>query len=113
MHYAQAAVTGALSMAERSYSTAEVRGRSREDPMPKGQRPRGLTPHPRSGAVARVLAATAQEWPRGATPHLRPGGQPGGATLHPKPGTVAGRRNPMSKVSACTGAGGPRGAIPR
>ena len=31
---------------------AEVRVRSWEDPMPKGQRPRGVTPRPRSGAVA-------------------------------------------------------------
>ena len=32
--------TGAHSAAERSYPTSEVRGRSREDPMPKGRRPR-------------------------------------------------------------------------
>ena len=31
---------------------SEVRGRSREDPMPKGRRPRGVTPRQRSGAVA-------------------------------------------------------------
>ena len=31
---------------------AEVRGRSWEEPMPKGQRPRGVTPRPRSGAAA-------------------------------------------------------------
>ena len=48
----QAAATGALSGAERSYPTSEVRGRSQEDPMPKGQWPRGVTPHPRSGAAA-------------------------------------------------------------
>ena len=47
-----AAATGALSMAERSYPTSEVRGRSREDPMPEGWRPRGVTPRPRSGAAA-------------------------------------------------------------
>ena len=35
-HLAWAAATGALSAAERSYPTTEVRGRSREDPMPKG-----------------------------------------------------------------------------
>ena len=39
-------------MAERSYLTSEVRGRSWEDPMPEGQRPRGVTPRPRSGAAA-------------------------------------------------------------
>ena len=32
---------------------SEVRGRSREDPMPEGQRPRGVTLHPRSGAAAK------------------------------------------------------------
>ena len=31
-----AAAPGALSAAERSYPTSEVRGRSQEDPMPKG-----------------------------------------------------------------------------
>ena len=31
---------------------SEVRGRSREDPMPEGQRPRGVTPRPRSGTAA-------------------------------------------------------------
>ena len=38
--------------AERSHPTSEVRGRSQEDPMPEGRRPRGVTPRPRSGAVA-------------------------------------------------------------
>ena len=47
-----AAATGALSMGKRSYPTSEVRGRNWENPMPKGQRPRGVTPHPRSGAAA-------------------------------------------------------------
>ena len=40
------------SVAERSYPTSEVRGRSREDLMPKRQWPRGVTPRPRSGAAA-------------------------------------------------------------
>ena len=39
-------------MTERSYPTSEVRVRGREDPMPEGRRPRGVTPHPRSGAAA-------------------------------------------------------------
>ena len=30
------------SAAERSYPTSEVRGRSQEDPMPEGLRPRGI-----------------------------------------------------------------------
>ena len=45
-------LTSILSAAERSYPTSEVRGRSREDPMPEGQLPRGLTPRLRSGAAA-------------------------------------------------------------
>ena len=39
----QAAATGSLSAAKRSYPMSKVRGRSREDPMPKGRRPRGVT----------------------------------------------------------------------
>ena len=41
-----------LGAAERIYPMSEVRGRSQEDPMPEGQRPRGVTPRLRSGAVA-------------------------------------------------------------
>ena len=46
------AATGALSVGERSYLTSEVRGRSREDPMPEGWWPRGATPRLRSEAAA-------------------------------------------------------------
>ena len=48
----QAASTGAPSAAQRSHPTSEVRGRSREDPMPEGRWPRGVTPRPRSGGTA-------------------------------------------------------------
>ena len=47
-----AVATGTLSTAERSYPTSEVRGRSREDPMPEGWQPREVASHRRSGAVA-------------------------------------------------------------
>ena len=47
-------MTGTLSVAERSYPTSEVRGRSRKDPMPEGRRPRGVTPRPRSGQQPKV-----------------------------------------------------------
>ena len=50
---ATAAATGTLSTAERSYPMSEVRGRSREDPMPEGRRPRGVTPCQRSRAAAK------------------------------------------------------------
>ena len=52
---ATAAATGTLSTAERSYPMSEVRGRSWEDPMPKGPWPRGVTPWSRSGAVAESI----------------------------------------------------------
>ena len=42
----------AHSAAKGSYPTSKVRGRSLEDPMPKGRQPRGVTPCPRSGAAA-------------------------------------------------------------
>ena len=48
MHQARAAATGALSAAERSYPTSEVRGSGRE-----------------------CQNAMAQEWPRGASLRLR------------------------------------------
>jgi len=50
----RAAATRALSVADRSYPTSEVRGRSQEDPMPEGRWPRGVTPHPRSRQRPRV-----------------------------------------------------------
>ena len=50
---AAAAATGARSTAERSHPTSEVRGRSREDPMPEGRWPGGVTLRPRSGPAAK------------------------------------------------------------
>ena len=123
----QAAATGALSAAVRSYPMSEVRGGSREDPVPEGWRPRGVTPRPRSGAVAesarlrwrrngreegphvRGQGRRREELPcvqgqgrrpGGATPHSHARGQgrrPGGATPRPRPGVAAGRTNPTSK----------------
>ena len=43
----------AQSMAKRCYPTSKVRGRSGEDPMHEGWRPRGVTPRPKSGEVAK------------------------------------------------------------
>ena len=40
------------AVAGRSNPTSKVRGRSQEDPMPEERWPRGVTPHPRSGAAA-------------------------------------------------------------
>ena len=83
------AVTSALSMAERSYPTSEVRASGRECQAAMAQeRPRGATPHPRSGAVAER---------RDPVNEVRGGGLPGGTTLHLRPGAAAWRTNPMSK----------------
>ena len=109
-----AAMTRALSMAEKSYPTLEVRGRSWEDPIPKGRRPGGVTPHPRSEAAAKSARLRRcrngrEELPRvrgqgqqpgGATPRPYAQGQVprlGGATPHLRPGAAAGRTNPTSK----------------
>lgn len=91
----RAAATGTLSTAERSYPTSEVRGRSREGSMLEGQRPRGVTPRPRSGAAAECQAATARERPRGATPHPRPGAA---GRSHPAPKARDGCREELPNV---------------
>ena len=83
-----------LSAAERSHPTSEVRGRSWEDLMPKGRRPRGVTSRPRSGQRLRVLdwdgAGTAERsyhirgqgwWLRGPSPHPRSPGCVGAGGL--------------------------------
>ena len=70
-----AAATGALSVAERSYPTSEVRGRSPE-----------------------FQAVTVQEWRRGATQVRGQGGRPGGAIPHPRSGAAAERRDLVNEV---------------
>ena len=53
---------------------SEVTGRSREDPMPEGRRPRGVTPTPKvRGSGQEYQTAKVQEGPRGVTPRLRLG----------------------------------------
>ena len=66
-------------MAERSHPTSEVRGRSREDTMPEGWRPKGVTPRPRSQGQGQQLG--------GDTP--RP---------NPRPRVVSGRSNPTTEA---------------
>ena len=90
---------------------SEVRGRSREDPMPEVQQPRGVTPRPVSGAAAEsarlqrcrngreklpksmVRGCGREELPcvRGQGLQLR------GATPCPRSGAAAGRTNHTSK----------------
>ena len=78
---------GALSAAERSYPTSELRGRSREDPMPEGRRPRGVTPRPRSGAVAESARVQGRRNAREELPCIRgQGGRPRGDTQRPRSG---------------------------
>ena len=117
----------AKSVAERSYPTSEVRGRSREDPMPKGRRPRGVTARPRSGQRPRVLdcdgAGTAER--SCPTSEIRGGGREEipsvrgqGQRREDLPrvrgqGQWLGGATPHLRSRGCLGAEGPRGAIPR
>ena len=86
--------------AERSYPTSEVRGRSREDTLPKGWWPRGATSRPRSGAAAGRSYRRSEV--RGSSREALPcvqdqGWQPRGATPCPRPGATAETSNPTSK----------------
>ena len=64
------------SASERNHRTSEVRGRSQEDPMPKGQRPSEVAPHPRSGAVVESARLRRCRNSREELPHVL--GQGGG-----------------------------------
>ena len=75
-----AVATSILNAAERNYPMSKVRGRSREDPMHEERRPRGVTPHPRSGAAAerrypanKVRGGGREELPHAPTPKARGG----------------------------------------
>ena len=108
-------MTGALSAAERSYPTSEVRSRSWEDPMPEGWWPSRVTnirgqgsdreelPHVEVSAVARrsYLGPEARDSSWEEPPRARGQGlRLGGAT-------------PFLRSGGCAGAEGPRGAILR
>ena len=83
--------------------------------MPKGRRPRGVTPRPRSGAAAESTRLPQHRNGREELPRVRgQGGRPRGDTprprsgavarrsyptpLSPRPGAVAGRSYPASEV---------------
>ena len=101
------------SVAEKSYPTSEVRGRSQEDPMPEGRRPRGVTPRPRSGATAESARLRRRRNSREELPRVR--GRSGDERSYPasevrggdersypmppspRPGAAARRTNPTSK----------------
>ena len=80
----QAAVTGALSTAERSYPASEVRGRVRRTPCLRAAAERSYLTSKVRGSGRECQAVTAQERPRG-------------ATLYPRLGAVARRSNTTSK----------------
>ena len=87
-----------VAVAERSYPTSEVKGRSQEDPIPEGQRPRGVTPRPRSGAAAESAKLQQRRNSQEELPHVQgQGWRPEGATPLPRPGAAARRTYPMSK----------------
>ena len=103
-----------LGAAERSYPTSEVRGRSREDPMPDGRWPRGITPRPRSGAAAESARLQRRKNGREELPksEVRGGGREELPQVRGQ-GWRPGEPTPHPRSGGCTGAGGPRGAISR
>ena len=62
---------------------SEVRGRSWEDPMPKGRWPRGVTPRPRSEAVSESTRLRRHRNSREELPGVR--GRGGGREEQPMP----------------------------
>ena len=102
-----------LSVAERSYPTSEVRSSGQECEADSAGTAERSCPSPRSGAAAERSYPMSEA--RGGDSEEPPctGGQewqPGGTTQHHRPGVAARRCNPRS--GGCTGARGPRGAIP-
>ena len=90
--------------AKRSYPMSEVRGSGREYQTVMAQeRPRGATPHPRSGGGG-------GERPRGDTQRLRSGAAMRGVTQHLRSGVVAGRRYIIPLSPRPRGPGAPREA---
>ena len=97
-----------------------VRGQGQQPRIPdcdSQERPRGATPCPRSGGVAERRYPMSEV--RGGDERSYPvsdvrGGSPEETrhTPKPRPGAAAGGPTSRSKSGACTGTGGPRGAIP-
>ena len=85
---------------------SKVRGRSREDHMPEGRWPRGVTPHLRSGAAAESTRLRRRRNGREELPRVRGQGQRlGGDTPSPKPkARAAGRRSYPTALSPRPGA---------
>ena len=111
--------------------------------MPEGRQPRGVTPHPRSGAAAESIRLRQRRNGREELPHVRgrggdersyPASEVRGGSWEelphaPKPkaksgggeeqphnrgqGRWPGGPTPRPRSRGCAGAGGSRGAIPR
>ena len=90
---------GAQSAAKRSYPTSEVRVRSLEDPMPKGQWPSGVTPLPRSGAAAKSARLRRRRNYREELPQVQ------GQWQLPRGGTSCPRSGVAARVPGCDRAG--------
>ena len=84
-------------MAERSYPTSEVRGKSREDPVPEGQWPRGVTPRQRSGQRPRVPGCDGTGTAERSYPSPRSEVAAERSHTVPEAGAAAERSNPTSK----------------
>ena len=108
----QAAAAGALSLAERSYPTSEVRGNGLECQAATVQKqPGGDTLNPRSGAAAeRSYPASKASGSREETPRVQDQGQPGEATSCPRLGAAAGRSHPRLRLRPGPG-GATRGVV--
>ena len=102
--------------------TSKVRGRSWEDPMPEGRRPRGVTPRLRSGAAAErrypaneVRGSGREELPHVPTPEVKgcsreelpyargQGRRPGGPTPRPRSSGCAEGLEELSHVEGQEG----------
>ena len=92
---------GALSAAERSYPTSEVRDSSLECQAATVQElQRRATQHPTSGVAAGRRHPRVQGRGRGQEelPRVRGQWRPGGATLRPRSGAAAERSYPASEI---------------
>ena len=104
MQNSKAAVTaGTLSMAKRSYPTSEVRAAAKSARL-------GLPRNGREEPPWSKDRVGSREEPPGFQGQER---QLGGDTPWRRPGVAAGKDNPHPRSGGCTGAGGPRGVIPR
>ena len=99
------------SVAEKSYPRSEVRGRSQEDPMPEGRRPRGVTPCPRSGATAESARLRRRRNGREELPRVR--GQSRDERSYPTSEVRGGSREELPHAPIPEARGGGGGPTPR